>query len=389
MAPSNFSPIFTCTIFYFFLIILLSIQTKQASCTCFESIIGFGDSIADTGNLQHLHQSDPPLFFQVPPYGDTFFHRPTGRCSDGRLIIDFIAEYLGLPLVPPFYGGKNLSGGSSVNFAAASANALPDSFFMSKGIKVPNANISLSDQLRWFKELFLPKFYRKHSELKRFMEASLVIVGEIGGNDYNHALLDGKSMESVKNFVPQVVGAITSAINELIKHGAVTLMVPGNFPIGCLAAYLTLFKSSNQNNYDPKTGCINWLNEFATHHNNLLQSELKRIQEENPTTKIIYADYYNVTMRFLRSPLEYGFTKGGLATCCGGCGPYNIDPLLSGNHVCENPSEYVGWDGLHLTEAAYRAVATGLIKESYTIPRINCSCASSSSKYGVVGLSDQ
>ena len=51
------------------------------------------------------------------------------------------------------------------------------------------------------------------------------------------------------------------------------------------------------------------LNEFAAHHNNLLQSELNRIQKENPTTKIIYADYYNVAMRFYRSPLEYGTTE--------------------------------------------------------------------------------
>ena len=98
-------------------------------------------------------------------------------------------------------------------------------------------------------------------------------------------------------------------MQELIKLGAVTLMVPGNFPIGCLAAYLTMFKSLNQNDYDPKTGCIDWLNEFATHHNNLLQSELNRIQEENPTTKIIYADYYNAAMRFYGSPLEYGKTE--------------------------------------------------------------------------------
>ena len=57
------------------------------------------------------------------------------------------------------------------------------------------------------------------------MEASLVIVGEIGGNDYNHALLDGKSMESVKNFVPQVVGAITSAIN-VINYATTTYITP-------------------------------------------------------------------------------------------------------------------------------------------------------------------
>ncbi|KAL1560313.1 acetylajmaline esterase [Salvia divinorum] len=202
------------------------------------------------------------------------------------------------------------------------------------------------------------------------MEASLVMVGEIGGNDYNHALLEGESMQ------------------ELIKLGAVTLMVPGNFPIGCSATYLTQFKSSNQNDYDHKTGCINWLNDFATQHNNLLQSKLRRIQKENPTTKIIYADYYNTALRLYRSPLQYGFTKGGLTIYCGGCGPYSVDPSLHGKQVCENPSEYVGWDGLHLTEAAYRLVAKGLIEEPYTIPRINCSCASSSN-CGVVGLSDQ
>lgn len=48
------------------------------------------------------------------------------------------------------------------------------------------------------------------------MEASLVIVGEIGGNDYNHALLDGESMESVETFLPLVVGVITSTINVII-----------------------------------------------------------------------------------------------------------------------------------------------------------------------------
>ncbi|XP_057764329.1 GDSL esterase/lipase At1g28590-like [Salvia miltiorrhiza] len=380
MAPSCFSPKNRSIFTHFFLLILFSSQTKLAaslppSSSCFKSIIGFGDSLTDTGNLLHLYPSEPPLFFAVPPYGETFFNRPTGRCSDGRLIIDFIAEYLGLPLVPPFYGGKNLSGGNSVNFAAASANALPDSFFMSKGIEVRHANISLTDQLRWFKELFLPKFYRKPSDRKRFLEASLMIVGEIGGNDYNHALLKGKSMELVQTFVPQVVKATTSTISELIKLGAVTLMVPGNFPIGCLATYLTQFRSSNQNDYDPKTGCIIWLNKFAIYHNKLLQSEISRIQHENPNTTIIYADYYNAAMRFYRSPQKYGFTKGGLAVCCGGCGPYIVDQSLHGNHVCKNSSEYVGWDGLHLTEAAYRVIARALMQESYTIPKLNSLCA--------------
>lgn len=83
-------------------------------------------------------------------------------------------------------------------------------------------------------------------------------------------------------------------------------MVPGNFPIGCSVAYLTQFKTSNSKDYDPNTGCIIWLNDFARHHNLLLQSELDRIRKENPHANIIYADYYNAAMDFYRTPHEYG-----------------------------------------------------------------------------------
>ncbi|KAL3812830.1 hypothetical protein ACJIZ3_014098 [Penstemon smallii] len=61
---------------------------------CFNSIIGFGDSLTDTGNGFHLASADnPPPHYTLPPYGITFFDRPTGRVSNGRLIIDFIGYF--------------------------------------------------------------------------------------------------------------------------------------------------------------------------------------------------------------------------------------------------------------------------------------------------------
>lgn len=39
-----------------------------------------------------------------------------------------------------------------------------------------------------------------------------MLVGEIGGNDYNHALLAGISKDLVQTFVPPVVGRIASVI---------------------------------------------------------------------------------------------------------------------------------------------------------------------------------
>jgi phospholipase/lecithinase/hemolysin len=61
----------------------------------YTSMFSFGDSLTDTGNL--LVSS--PLSNHIVgryPYGMTYFHRPTGRCSDGRLVVDF----LGAPFAP-------------------------------------------------------------------------------------------------------------------------------------------------------------------------------------------------------------------------------------------------------------------------------------------------
>jgi hypothetical protein len=54
---------------------------------CYTSIFGFGDSLVDTGNIYFLDAEQ--LGCLLPPYGDTYFHHPTGRCTDGRQVIDF------------------------------------------------------------------------------------------------------------------------------------------------------------------------------------------------------------------------------------------------------------------------------------------------------------
>ncbi|GFZ06135.1 GDSL-like Lipase/Acylhydrolase superfamily protein [Actinidia rufa] len=81
--------------FTYILILTFSAPAKHALGYCYTSIISFGDSLADTGNLLRLLEnssSDQPPPFSLPPYGKTYFHRPTGRFSDGRLVIDFIGK---------------------------------------------------------------------------------------------------------------------------------------------------------------------------------------------------------------------------------------------------------------------------------------------------------
>ena len=54
-----------------------------------QAIYQFGDSISDTGNLIREGSNGANSPFAKLPYGQTYFHIPTGRCSDGLLIIDY------------------------------------------------------------------------------------------------------------------------------------------------------------------------------------------------------------------------------------------------------------------------------------------------------------
>ncbi|WOK95754.1 GDSL esterase/lipase [Canna indica] len=365
-------------LFPFLCLACCNVDAELGAAGCYTSIFSFGDSLADTGN-RVLASADDTV--GRPPYGETFFHHPTGRFCDGRLIIDFIAQAIGLPFVKPSLAGVGEDGEGfryGANFATGGATALDGDYFMSKGMEIPWTNYSLSTQLQWFKQL-LPSLCSSAAECESMMNTSLFLVGEIGGNDYNNPIFKfGRgAIEDVKSFVPDVVNAISSAIDELISLGARTMVVPGNFPVGCSAIYLTIFESERKEEYDPETGCINWLNEFAMYHNRLLRRELRRQSRRYPEVTIIYADYYEAAMPMYRSPQQYGFGESALGACCGGGGTYNCNSSaecgMEGAKVCSNPSSQISWDGIHLTEAAYKIIARGLLR-SYTFPSISQLC---------------
>lgn len=82
--------------------------------------------------------------------------------------------------------------------------------------------------------------------------------------------------------------------------------MPGNFPIGCVAVYLTMFQSDRREDYESGTGCIEWLNQFSMYHNRHLLDELSQLRRRYPQATIIYANYYEAAMAIFRSPQEYG-----------------------------------------------------------------------------------
>ncbi|TVU22878.1 hypothetical protein EJB05_32599 [Eragrostis curvula] len=343
----------------------------------YTSIFSFGDSYTDTGNIVIISgPAAPDLLITKPPYGMTFFGHPTGRISDGRLAIDFIAEALGLPLLPPSQAA-NQSFRQGANLAVAGATALNRTFFVEDGDQsVTPYNISLSDQLGWF-DAMKPSLCNSPQACKEYFAKALFVVGEFGWNDYGFMLLAGKSVDEIRSHTPQVVGKICAATEKLINEGGKTVVVSGLTPMGCATGNLVLFGSQNKADYEPETGCLKDLNSMSRDHNLQLRRALAQLNGWYPGARIIYADFYTPIIDFALTPQRFGFnaTDGALRCCCGGGGGrYNFNftalcGMLSAS-ACSDPSKYVNWDGIHLTEAANRHIADGWLNGTYAHPPI-------------------
>lgn len=332
----------------------------------FDSIYQLGDSIADTGNLERENGSLTKVCSKFP-YGETYFKKATGRCSDGRLIIDFVAQTVGLPFLNP-YLEREADFSNGVNFAVSDATALPSFFLANYNIVNPVTNSSLDVQLGWMQTYFnFTCTTRKDCAQK--LKNALFIVGEIGLNDIRYALFQaGKSIEFVKTtLLPPIIQTIKHAVNEVINQGAIRVVVPGNFPIGCFPLFLTSLQTNDTTAYD-ELNCLKEVNNLSMYQNSLLQQAVQELNQENPNAVIVYADYYSAFLWVFRNAALLGFDLASRQkSCCGIGGSYNFDLLrFCGNPgvpVCPNPNKSISWDGIHLTQRTYGFMTQWLIRD--------------------------
>ncbi|KAJ6683189.1 hypothetical protein OIU74_021280 [Salix koriyanagi] len=347
------SPLLSQPLSHFLHLLLLPLFLTSVASQCKNPpiIFNFGDSNSDTGGLV------AGLGFPVNlPNGRTFFHRSTGRLSDGRLLIDFLCQSLNASFLSPYLnslGGSRFTNGA--NFAVVGSSTLPK--------YVP---FSLNIQLMQFLHFKARTLELATAGFGNFvtdegLRNALYII-DIGQNDIADSFSKQMSYAQVTKRIPSsVILEIENAVKVFYNHGGRKFWIHNTGPLGCLPQKLALVQKKD---LDP-IGCISDYNSAARIFNEGLRCSCERMKSQFSGATIVYVDIFSIKYDLIANSSKYGFSSP-LTACCGSGGPpYNYDIRVTcgrpGYQVCNEGSRYVSWDGIHYTEAANSIIASKVL----------------------------
>ncbi|KAH9312792.1 hypothetical protein KI387_027827 [Taxus chinensis] len=317
----------------------------------FPAIFNFGDSNSDTGGLSAAFGQAPP------PNGETFFHKPSGRYCDGRLVIDFIAESLGLPYLSAYLQsvGSNFSHGA--NFATAGSTIRQQNTTLRQSGFSPFSLDVQSWQFNQFKDKAIAAdkegaSYKYLLPKPEYFNRALYTF-DIGQNDLTAGYFLNMTVDQVRAFIPDVISQFSSIIKGINFGGGMFFLIHNTGPVGCLPYVLDRLPHSPSET--DKYGCAIPYNEVAQEFNRLLKEAVIQLRKDLPKAAITYVDMYSIKYGLVTNATKEGF-KFTVRACCGHGGKYNYNRNFGcGSKVgnsCIDPSVYLNWDGVHNTEAS-------------------------------------
>ncbi|XP_039063355.1 GDSL esterase/lipase At4g01130-like [Hibiscus syriacus] len=353
---------------------LSTCSTQDSKCE-FKALFNFGDSNSDTGGFWAGFPA------QSGPFGITYFKKPTGRATDGRVILDFLAQALGLPFISPYLQSIGSDYRHGANFATlASTVLLPNTSLFVTGI----SPFSLAIQFNQTKEFKAKVVEHPSTNQKGSTKLpSPDIFGKslytfyIGQNEFT-SNLKANGIEGVKQYLPQVVSQIAGTIKELYGLGGRTFFVLYLAPVGCYPALLVQLphETSDLDGF----GCLISYNKAVADYNSMLKEALSRTRRDLPDASLINVDTHAVLLQLFQDPTSHGL-RYGIRACCGyGGGNYNFQPevycgnskVMNGIKVrawaCKDPNNYVSWDGIHATDAANNLTTLAILNGSIFDP---------------------
>ncbi|XP_062110072.1 GDSL esterase/lipase At1g09390-like [Humulus lupulus] len=326
-------------------------------------IFNFGDSNSDTGGFAIGYG----IIFG-PPTGRTFFHRPTGRLCDGRLMIDFLCESVKIDHLSPYIQslGSNFTHG--VNFAVSGASNLPERKPFNLDVQIRQFLVFRARSLE-----LISQGYKDLVKEEEFKKALYII--DIGQNDLASSFtFDNLTYAQVVENIPSFITVIQTSIRILYEQGGKNFWVHNTGPLGCSPQLLSILGQNFTGDND-KYGCIQTLNNVAKVFNEQLYALCEQLRSEMKDATIVYVDMYSIKYGVITNPSIYGF-ESPLMACCGYGGPPNNYVRgracgVAGYNICEDGSKFISWDGVHYSEAANALFVSKILSTNYSTPQLN------------------
>ncbi|KAK9911997.1 hypothetical protein M0R45_035873 [Rubus argutus] len=308
----------------------------------------FGDSYADTGNSGKVATGS-----WKAPYGITFPGKPAGRFSDGRVLTDYIASFLGIRSPVPYKWRKSVKKSklvNGINFAYGGTGVFQTL------ISAPN----MTTQIDFFQQLLEEKLYTKSD-----LDSSIALIS-LAGNDYAAYFLKTGNQSPGKD----LAAVTTSIVNQLVVNikrindlGVRKIGVTAIEPMGCLPGVTSIF-TSYQN-------CSESLNSASRFHNQILHQKVEELKNVTTTkSTFVILDLYNAFLSAIQQQkLHQGNSttlENPLKPCCVGvsseysCGSVDERSGAAKYTVCSNPERSMFWDKVHPSQNGWRAVYSAI-----------------------------
>lgn len=278
-----------------------------------ETIVIFGDSLSDPGNLHALTGAvSMPPYNPVPtaPYAIGGF-----QFSNGKTWAQVFARELennrdgSAALVNP---------GKFTNYAFGGARARADS-----GVPVPSAGEQLG--------LYL-------ADSGGAADAQALYVVQFGGNDLRDVLallMTTGDLAGAKLIVADAIAAEAAVIQDLYARGARRFLVANVPNLGRAPAIVM-----------SGPGAVYFASLFADAYNDGLDTAVAGLGAL-PGIRIDRLDFFTILEDMAANPADYGLTETD-APC--------LIFFVAGGAICSNPNRHLFWDGVHPTAAVHRIV---------------------------------
>ncbi|KAL6839717.1 hypothetical protein ACP4OV_030405 [Aristida adscensionis] len=340
---------------YWLLLLLVFVQTLFSCNTVaagnVSAIIVFGDSTVDTGNNNYIPTIVKANF---PPYGRDYDGGiPTGRFSNGRLIVDFISEAFGLlPSVPAYLGSRNaIDKLSTAGASFASGGSGLDDLTAKLALVIP-----IDQQLEYFEEY---KEELKLSKGESFANETItqaLYIFSVGNNDVVVNYILRQSQFTPEEYVTYLISLADAAVRAVYELGARKIQLTAILPVGCVPLLRTL-------NLKQPGECDEAFNQWAVKYNTELQQLASRLNDDLPGVLVVYADQlYSVVSNIIANPMDYGFETVAQGCCGTRLIELSVLCALDQPLSCQDDAKYVFFDSVHPTERTYKIVANKILK---------------------------